>query len=382
MTAKRICIVLTTRGNLAKMESTLTAITAHQDLALQVVIGGALLDPSFGDRVDGKIFRIDERLNYTTDDKTLRGIAESAGRCTIEMSRVLAKLKPDILIVIADRFEALAIAQAAVCQNVIIAHVEGGEVSGSIDEPIRHAISKLANLHFPANEEAAERLRRMGEHAGNIHVVGTPSLDLLHNININDKEALTEALEIQGRGPRVDLEQRYIVVSQHPVATEYLKLTQQIEETLQAVKNIALPAVWILPNDEVGSPEFARRIGRLNEDKSYPPVRYLSNLKFADYAVLVRHACCLIGNTSSGIRESAFLGVPVVNIGSRQNGRMRGTNVVDVDFNAKAIVTAARQQAAKQRYPRDTLYGDGHSGKKIALVLAQHKPVLGKTIAY
>ncbi len=382
--SRNICIVLTTRGNYAKMRSTMEAISTHPDLTLQVVVGGALLDAGYGDyrptiKADG--FRIDDALDYIAEGKTLDSVAESSGRCTQAMGAVLARLQPDYLMVIADRYEALAIALAALCRNVRIAHLEGGEVSGSIDERIRHAITKLAHIHFPANSEAAERILRMGERRESIHAFGTPSLDQLARVDLGDRAALQDFIDERGAGGAVDVSGDYVVVSQHPVVTEYGDAERQYQETARAARELGLPVVWVLPNDEAGATEVAAPLAELAADGG-PPIRTLGSLTFSHYARLLAHARCLIGNSSSGIREGAFLGVPVVNVGTRQQGRQRGRNVIDVTCAAPEILAAARRQIAHGRYPQDPVYGDGHSGERIAEVLAAVWPPLDKTIAY
>jgi len=380
---KRICIVLTTRGNYAKMRSTMEAIAGHPELALQTVIGGALLDPAYGDfrgAIEADGFRVDHTLDYMAQGKTLGSVTESAGRCVQGMGHILTHLEPDFLLVIADRYEALAIALGALCHNARIAHLEGGEVSGSIDERIRHAITKLAHVHFPANREAGDRLVRMGEHATSVHVVGTPSLDQLARIDLDDRASLQQFLDQRGEGGRVDAGGDYVVVSQHPVATEYGHAGRQFDETAQAVRGLGLPVVWVLPNDEAGATDVAAPLAWLSRQGL--PVVSLGSLPFAQYARLLAHARCLIGNSSSGIREGAFLGVPTVNIGTRQQGRQRGGNVIDVGYAADEIATAGRRQIAHGRYSSDGVYGDGRSGPRIAEVLATAWPPLDKTIAY
>lgn len=381
---RRICIVLTTRGNYAKMRSTMEAVSRHPDLALQTVVGGALLDNSYGDfraAIEADGFRIDQTLDYIVDGKTLGSVTESAGRCTEAMGRILAGLDPDFLMVIADRYEALAIALAALCRNVRIAHLEGGEVSGSIDERIRHAITKLAHLHFPANRDAGERVVRMGERDEAVHVVGTPSLDQLAHVDLDDRAPLQRVLDGHGEGARIDVSNDYAVVSQHPVVTEVEDAARQFDETARAVRDLGLPVVWVLPNDEAGANQVAAPVAALAADGG-PPVRTLGSLGFSDYARLLAHARSLIGNSSSGIREGAFLGVPVVNVGTRQQGRQRGRNVIDVDYAAAGILDAARKQVAHGRYASDPVYGDGRSGEKIAAVLATAWPPLDKAISY
>lgn len=385
MTTRRICVVLTTRGNYTKMKSAMRRIAADPALELRTVVGGALLGGDYGPfraAIERDGFTVSGTLDYIVGRQTPADIAESAGRCTARMGRVLGELRPDVLFVIADRYEALAVALAGVCMNVRIAHLEGGEVSGSIDERIRHAITKLAHLHFPANTDAAERLRRMGEREESIFVVGTPSLDLLAEVDLRDRSRLAHALGRDGQGAAVDVEGDYVVVSQHPVVTEYADAPRQFAETAKAVREIGLPVVWLLPNDDAGATAAGPALESLARGPKAPPVRRIAALAMAEYAVLLRNARCLIGNSSSGLREGAFLGVPAVNIGTRQTARQRGANVIDVGHDAGAISAAARRQMAHGRYPSDPVYGDGRAGEKIARVLAETRPALDKTIAY
>jgi UDP-hydrolysing UDP-N-acetyl-D-glucosamine 2-epimerase len=383
---RRICVVLTTRGNYAKMKSTMSRLANDPRVALQVVAGGAVLDSSYGDHskaIEADGFKIAARLDYIESGKTLQSVTESAARCTSAMGRILAHLQPDWLMVVADRYEALSIAQSGLCQNIRIAHLEGGETSGSIDERIRHAVSKLAHLHFPSNEDAALRLRKLGEPAEAIHVVGTPSLDTLAGVDLSDRSAPGARLARAGEGREVDLDQDYIVISQHPVVTEYADAARQFAETAAAVREIGLPAVWILPNDDAGANAVKAPLQELINDSSAPPIGVIGSMPFTEYAALLTGARCLLGNSSSGVRESAFLGVPVVNIGTRQNGRyVRSRNVMTVGYDAQAIAQAARRQIAHGRYPSDTVFGDGHAGERIAAVITEAWPPLDKAIAY
>ncbi len=383
--SRRICIVLTTRGNYGKMKSTMAAIQRHPDLSLQLVVGGILLGQdydSFVEVIEWDGFTIDRTLDYIAAGQTLDSVVESAGRCTIAFGRILTELDPDVVMVIADRYECLSIAQAAMCRNTVIAHLEGGEVSGSIDERIRHAITKLAHIHFPANRDAADRLIRLGEIADTVHVVGTPSLDQLAGLDLAAGDDLDRCLTDNGNGAAVDLTAEYLVVSQHPVVTEYDDARRQFTHTADAVVELNIPTIWVLPNDDAGAQSVAGPLSALQSNGDAPPVRTISGLNFVRYAALIKNAVCLVGNTSSGIRESAFLGVPVVNIGNRQRGRQQGGNVVNVGHDTDEIVAATRRQIAHGVYPSDTVYGDGRAGEQIAACLAAPLPPVDKTLAY
>jgi UDP-hydrolysing UDP-N-acetyl-D-glucosamine 2-epimerase len=380
-----VLVALTTRGNYAKMKSTMRAVAADERLSLQVAVGGGLVLQRYG-RFESILledgFAIDGEFDYVEAGDSLHDMARSASTCLAAFADILGRLAPDIVLIVADRYEALALAQAALCMNVRIAHVEGGEVSGSIDERIRHAVTKLAHLHFVANEDAARRVCRMGEIPEHVHVVGTPSLDQLAEVDLDDLDQVERVTGERGDGPRVDLRSDFLVVSHHPVVTQISEAARHYAELARAARELQLPVVWILPNLDAGSSEALGAVRSLREDPGAPPVRCVGSLPFDAYATLLHHARCLIGNTSSGLREGAYLGVPVVNVGGRQQGRARACNVMDVPELSASIVSAARVQIAHGRYARDTLYGDGRAGQRIAATLASRLPPLEKAIAY
>lgn len=383
--SRRICIVLTTRGNYAKMKSVLQALRSHENLELQLLIGGALLNAGFEDYrkvIEADGFTIAGELNYPAEGGTPGSIARAAAACTAAATESFEKLAPDIVMVIADRYEALSLAHAALCMNIRIAHLEGGEVSGSIDERIRHAITKLAHLHFVANDDAATRVLRMGELADSVYVTGTPTMDLIGSLDLESTTRLKATLQRLGAGASINIDSDYMVVSQHPVVTEFERAAEYFRNTAAAVRAIGLPVVWILPNDDAGASALQEVLAELQHSPAAPPIRTLKSLLIEDYAVLLHKARCLLGNTSSGIREAAFLGVPVVNVGTRQQGRQRGRNVIDVGYNTADIVAAVARQIAHGHYESDSLYGSGHTGKMIAEILATAWPDLQKTIAY
>lgn len=385
MSRRRVAVFLSTRGNYAKMKSTMRAIRARADLELLVISADPLTSPRYGDfrpTLERDGFPPVANCDYLAEGETPSAMLKSLGQATLRSGELVEALRPDVILVIADRYEALAFATTALCLNVAVAHLEGGEVSGSIDERIRHAITKLAHLHFVANAAAAERVIRMGESADTVFVVGSPSLDVVTEINLADKRAVTEYLSHAGRGAPVDLSQPYLVVSQHPVVTEYDDTPRQITETLRAVASLGIPTIWILPNLDAGYDHVTGVLQSRQTHSAQAPIRFVASLPFELYAPLLVGAKCLLGNTSSGIRESAYLGVPVVNIGTRQTGRQRGVNVVDVGYQSDAIAAAARAQMAHGPYPSDAIYGDGRAGERIAVALATAALRLDKTITY
>ena len=370
MSKRSVCIVITTRGNYAKMKSTIAEIASSPVLTYNIIVaGGATLD-SFGNTasiIENDGFSVAEKVNFLLSGDDNLSMATSAGLATSQIAASFDRLKPDIVIVIADRYEALSISQSALCLNIPIVHLEGGEVSGSIDERIRHAITKLANIHLPSNQLAARRIASMGESKDNIHIVGSPSLDLLSQIDLNDISPVEEFFA-KTESNHSKLSENYLVVSQHSVPTQTDAAEEQITQTFEAVKATGLQTIWILPNMDAGYKKLSNMLS--SKAKKHPgKLILLTSVPFELYATLIYNSACLIGNSSSGIREAEFLGVPVVNIGTRQEGRQRGENVIDVNHNTKEILAAITTQLQAKRFLSKHIYGDGEAGKKIATIL-------------
>jgi UDP-hydrolysing UDP-N-acetyl-D-glucosamine 2-epimerase len=266
--------------------------------------------------------------------------------------------------------------------NIPLAHTMGGEVSGTIDESIRHAVTKFAHLHFPASAEAAERIIKMGERPEDVHVVGCPRLDLVAEIMRNGTGQLSEELFETGVGERFDLTHPFVIVSQHPVTTEYGAGEQQIAATLIAVKRVGLPAIALWPNADAGAEQIARGIRKFREDCNGLPFHFFKNIPVETYIKLMLKAKAMVGNSSAAIREGALIGIPAVNIGTRQQGRQRGSNVLDVGYDDAAITKAIERQVQHGRYPSEPIYGNGCAGEHIARVLATHIVNLQKRITY
>ena len=382
---RKICVIITTRGNYGKMKSVIEAIQRYDNLELRLVVGGGALLEKYGKiaesfELDG--IPINHRIHFIVEGENPITMSKSAGLAVIEFSNIFETMRPDLVTVIADRYESLAIAMAASYMNIPLAHIEGGEVSGSIDESIGHAITKMAHIHFPATQEAAERIKKLGEPAESIYTVGATSLDVIAQLNLEDLKVPFEQQKNKGVGPIVDLSQGYLLVIQHPVTTEYENSLSQINETVNAIDSLKMNTIWIWPNMDAGSDIVSKGIRLFREHKKPEYVHFFKSLPIESFAVLLNNSSCVVGNSSCGIREAAFLGVPSVNIGSRQSGRQRGKNVVDVPYDSENINNAIKQKIEHGRYEPDFLYGDGKAGEKIADCLSKHKFVLQKKITY
>ena len=361
------------------------AIKAHDDLDLQVIVGASAVLDRFGSVVDVMErdgFRPDARVNIIIEGETPVTMAKSTGLGLLELPTLFEMLKPDVVISVGDRFETMATAVAAAYMNIPVAHTMGGEVTGTIDESIRHAVTKLSHIHFPANETAAARIVRLGEDPATVHTVGCPRIDLVAEISREEPTLDAAWLDREGVGGHVDIDQPFLLVSQHPVTTEYGSGEQQIAETLAALETLQMPTIMLWPNVDAGSDDVARGMRKFREALRPPYIRFYKNFPVETYIRLMMRAACLVGNSSAPIREGAFLGTPAVNIGTRQGGRDRGLNVIDVEYNREAIVAAVRAQVAHGRFSPDHLYGDGRAGPRIAEILATAPLRVQKRITY
>jgi UDP-hydrolysing UDP-N-acetyl-D-glucosamine 2-epimerase len=382
---RKVCVIITTRGNYAKMKSVIQEITAQPELELQLIMGGGAILPKYGNimgSLNGKGLKIDRIIHFLVEGENPITMAKSAGLAVTEFSTAFENLQPDVVMVIADRFECLSIAMAASYMNIPLAHIEGGEVSGSIDESVRHAITKLSHLHFPATKKAAERIQKLGEDPGTIFPVGCTSLDVMEELDLSNVSAIMDLQHKSGVGITVDLSKPYLVVIQHPVTTEYEENLQHINETIRAIESLRMGTIWIWPNMDAGSDGISKGIRVFRETKKPQHVHFFKSLPIEYYAPLLKNTSCIVGNSSSGIREAAFMGVPSVNIGSRQSGRERAKNVIDVDYNYVEIEKAIRKQIEHGKYEPDYIYGDGKAGQKIAKTLKDFEFKLQKRISY
>lgn len=381
--ARRLAVVVNSRANYGRIKSVLAAATKHPALDLQLIVGASALLYRFGNVHDvivddgftpvARVYSIIEGENPTT-------MAKSTGMAILELATLFENIDPHVVLTVADRFETLGTAVAASYMNIPVAHTQGGEITGSIDESVRHAVTKLSHLHFPATERAGETIIRMGEDPENVHVVGCPSLDLISEADLTLPENIFA--RYKGVGPDIDPAHSYLLVLQHPVTTEYGDGVKQVNQTLKAVTSLGMQVVWLWPNVDAGSDDVSKGLREFREKERPTNVHFYRNFSPEDYARVLNGASCIVGNSSSGLREGAFLGVPAVNIGSRQAGRERAANVVDVPYDAAHIEIAIRDQLSKGRYPRSHLYGDGGASDRIVEILATARPAIQKRLTY
>ena len=383
MSKRKICIVVNSRANYGRIESVMRAVQDHPGLELQLIVGASALLYRFGKvadliRADG--FEVSANVYSIVEGETPTTMAKSTGMAIMELATQFENMKPDVALTVADRFETMATAVAASYMNIPVAHTQGGEVTGNIDESVRHAVTKLAHLHFPATAQAADYLVRMGEEPDTVHCTGCPSIDLIADLDLGLPSDIFA--RYQGVGADLDPAKPYLVVLQHPVTSEYGSGLEQINQTLAAVERVGIQTAWLWPNVDAGSDDISKGLRMYREKKSPDWLHLYRNFGAEDYARLINNAQCLVGNSSSGLREGGYLGVPAVNISNRQQGREHGPNVVHVGNDADAISAAITAQAANGRYPKSELFGDGTAGGKIAAILATADIDVQKRLAY
>ena len=384
---RRICVVVTARPSYSRIKTALQAIEKHPDLDLQLVVTASALLDRYGHAVsvmekDG--FVIAARAFTVLEGEDLTSMAKTTGIGILELSTMFTNLRPDMVVTIADRYETMATAIAASYMNIPLVHIQGGEVTGSIDEKVRHAISKLSDLHLVSNEFARQRLIRMGEEETAIHVTGCPSIDLAREVFESNGQFNFDPFELYGGvGARFDLSHGYLVVLQHPVTTEYLRARQHVEETLHAIQEIDMPTLWFWPNVDAGADGTSKGIRIFREEQQPKNIHFFKNMEPHHFLKLLIDSNAIVGNSSVAIRECSFLGVPAVNIGGRQDGRDRGCNVRDVAYERTAIAEAIRTHMHGDGVRKHSfLYGDGHAGSRIADTIAEAPLKIEKRLAY
>lgn len=385
MNKRKIAVVITARPSYSRVKTVLSAIQQHPNLELQLIVAASALLDRYGSAVNYIVkdgFEIAAKVFNVLEGENLTAAAKTTGIGILELSTVFDNLKPDIVVTVADRFETMATAIAASYMNIPLAHIQGGEVTGNIDEKVRHSITKLADYHFVASESAQERVIKLGENPEFVFNTGCPSIDLAKEVKETSISLPFNPYEKYGGvGAKPDLSQGYLVVMQHPVTNEYQDSRKHIEATLQAVYQLNQPTLWFWPNVDAGADGTSTGIRAFRETHQLPNVHFFKNMEGKDFLHLLNHANCLIGNSSVGIRECAYLGVPVVNIGSRQNRRDRGNNVIDVTYAIQEIKNAIAERSSSDK-SSSAVYGGGDAGKKIAELLEQLPLQFHKTIMY
>lgn len=369
---RKICVVVASRANYGRVKYVLKAVQDHPDLELQVIVGASTLLERFGPAID--IIKKDgftpvRSIYYVVEGETLSTQSKSTGMGIIELTTAFEDLKPDMVVTVADRFETMATAIASTYLNIPLVHLQGGEVSGNIDDRVRHAITKLADIHFVASELSKDRVISMGEDPDFVFNYGCPAMDVLYNEDLSISDELMS--KYQGVGNPIDWSKPYILMLQHPVTTSYGEGYSQVVESLEALKMVeGVQKIVMWPNIDAGSDHVSKGIRQFREYNRDEPIYYYKNFSPEDYARVLRNAVCCLGNSSSFIREGSYLGIPAVVVGDRQKGREHGNNVTFSSYDRFEIVEHLKRILEEGRSKPDHRFGDGDAGKKIADKLA------------
>lgn len=382
MSKRKIAIFTGNRAEYGLQFPILRAVDKHPDLEYCLIVSGAHLDKNFGstlEEINGDGFRVDAEIKIQMDAGSLFSTAQAIGSGVIEISKALSVLRPDVVVVYADRFEGLAAVIAASQMNIPTAHIEGGDLTegGALDDSVRHAMTKLSHLHFTTNQQATNRILAMGEEQWRVHTVGFPAIDLISEGRYASEQDVVNQLN-------VDLDSPILLFTQHSVTTEFDSAAEQIQPSLAAIEVLAEMGVQTIityPNNDAGGKAIIEKLEEFRNKSIQNTIVRKSLGRNLYHGVLalaknknIKVAC--VGNSSSGLKETPAFGCPTVNIGSRQDGRLRGSNVIDCDYEKDAILKAVDICINDQDFRNlcrnsENPYWLGDAGPKIADILSR-----------
>ncbi len=371
MKKRKIVSITGSRAEYGLTSNVFREIKNHPKLELSLIVTGMHLTKEFGltiKEIEKDGFEISAKIENLTAEDTSRAMTKSVGKCLLHLPDILEKINPDVLLVLTDLGHSLASAIVGTYMNIPIAHLHGGDVSGTVDEPVRHAITKLSHIHFPATKKSAERILKMGEEPWRVFIVGSPSLDRILNRKFSSKSDLIKKFNL-------DANQPLILVVQHPVTTDIENAAKQMKETMETIRELNYQTIVIYPNADAGGRKMIKVI---NQYKNYPKIQIYKSLPYEDYLDIMNIASVMVGNSSSGIIEAPSFHLPFVNIGIRQQGREKVENVIDVDYDKEEIKKAIEKAINDKKFIEKVKscknpYGDGKAGIKIADILSKIK---------
>ncbi len=369
----KICFVIVNRANYGRVRILLKKLNKNPKFKLQLILCSSTVLYKYGNineviRKDG--LKPNFKIHSNFEGENLISMTKSAGHLISDLTTCFENLNPDMIVTIGDRFETIATAISATYLNKYLVHIQGGELSGSIDESIRHAVTKFAHLHLAATNKSRKNIIQMGENPKNVFNVGCPSIDEISKINFNKKVNLLDKSYGGGTGNLVYLRKKYLICLVHPNTKNYKDNEKLINNVINSLIKLKMQCIFLWPNIDAGSNFISKKLRSLQQNlKENLRINFYKNFENDDYYRLLKNSSCLVGNSSSGIRESSYLGVPVVNIGDRQQHRERGKNVLDVKNDEKAILKAIKVQSYK-RFKSQKIYGDGNSSDRIIKILS------------
>ena len=375
MLKKKICIVIHSRANYGSIKSVLENIKKSKKLSLQIIVGGSALLDRFGSVVDiirKDKFKIDKHINFLIEGNSPLIMTKSTGLAIIEISNCFAELKPDIVLTVGDRYETISTAIAATYMNIPLAHTMGGEISGTIDESVRHAVTKFSNIHFTATNISKKNVIKLGEDPKYVYNVGCPRIDTVKevlNTKIENKN-LNKLINSIGVGNNIDVNKPFVMIMYYPVTSEYGKGETQVINLLNAVNKFDIQKIFFWPNSDAGYEDISRGIRKWREKNKDYKTKFIKNLEQKYFYHFLKKTKCLLGNSSSGLREGCYIGVKNICIGTRQNGREIGKNTIMIKSDYKSIYNSLKNVLdSKKKFKKDYRYGKGNSGKKIVNIL-------------
>ncbi len=373
----RVASIVTTRSQYARVKTVYQSLEADERIDFRLIVSGGGLVHRFGeltDTIETAGIDIEKKIHTLLEGGEPVTQAKTTGMGLIEYASALEDIDPDLLLTSGDRYETMATTLAASYLNLPVVHLEGGELTGSIDDKVRHATTKMADYHLVSTERAQDVVKELGESDDLIYRTGCPSIDICQEIEVDGRTAYDPQDDYGGVGSTVDVTDDYLVIQYHPLPTEYESNYEKVQELIAAYQRLDVQAFWFWPNMDAGTDQVSKAIREFREQGDPDDVRFFINLDPHDYLTLVSNAACMVGNSSVGIRECSYFGVPTVNIGERQNERERGPNVIDVECDRDEIVAAIGTQLEHGRYPQSNLYGSGSAAETITEIIADLDP--------
>lgn len=374
-----VASVVTSRSQYARVQSVLQELKSDSRIDFFLIVSGGALVHRFGEldeAIEEAGLEVDREIHTLLEAGEPIAQAKTTGLGLVEYATAFEEIAPDVLLTSGDRYETMAVTLAASYLNIPVIHLEGGEITGSIDDKVRHATTKMADYHFVSTARAKTLVENLGESSNRVTRTGCPSIDLAKEITENGHERYDPQEEYGGVGDFVDTSSDYIVIQYHPIPTDYASNYEKTRELIEAYEQVDVQAFWFWPNMDAGTDQVSKAMREYREHVDPKGVRFFISLDPIDYLTLVFNSKGMVGNSSVGIRECSYFGVPTVNIGDRQQNRERGPNVTDVECDADGIAAAIENQLNNGRYERSELYGSGNAAQQITNEIAALEPTL------
>ena len=366
MKKKKITFIIVNRANYGRIKNLLIDLKKKEYFKIDIVIVSSSTLKKYGEienviKKDG--LKVSEKIYTHIEGENLHTMAKSTGLLLLELSTTFQKLNPDMVFIVGDRYEVLSAAIAANYMNIFLIHLQGGELTGSVDENVRHAVTKLSHLHLVNTNRSKKIVQQMGENPKNVFNVGCPSIDIIKNLDFK-KVKIKQPF---GVGHKIDLKKPYYVFLIHPVTTDYKNSEKLINEMIEVAKKINDQIIWLWPNVDAGAHIFTKKIRSFRE-KYKKKINFVINFKTDEYLKIIKNCIAIIGNSSSAIREASYMGIQAINIGDRQILRERSKNVIDAPVDHKHILRLIKK-SDKIKIKGTKLYGDGNAISKIINIL-------------